>query len=106
MLGLPCPTSGGYSSVFVAELLMKFQAGYRRSRGHVPRGNMDSSSNDNAAPAYMLTNLVDATTTFQIVDIQRYMMESIPIILQPSGPSDACTSSPEGLFTGDSIRYM
>jgi hypothetical protein len=47
---------------------------------------MDSSSNDNAAPAYMLTNLVDATTTFQIVDIQRYMMESIPIILQPSGP--------------------
>jgi hypothetical protein len=33
------------------------------------------SRKDNAAPAYMLTNLVDVTTTFKVVDIHLYMME-------------------------------
>lgn len=51
--------------------------------------------NDNAAPAYMLTNLVDATRTLQIIDIHRYMMESIPIILQPSSTSDGLEISPQ-----------
>jgi hypothetical protein len=32
------------------------------------------SRNNNLAPAYMLTNLVDVTTTFKIVDIHLYMM--------------------------------
>jgi hypothetical protein len=55
-----------------------------------------SSSNEDAAPSYMLTNLVDATLAFQIVDIHQYMVESILMILQPSGPSDGMHILPGG----------
>jgi hypothetical protein len=63
----------------------------RRSYWHIPRvintvQDQGSSRNDNAALAYMLTNLVDATMAFQIVDIHHYMMESISVILQSFGP--------------------
>jgi hypothetical protein len=55
-----------------------------------------SSGNEDASSAYMLTNLVDATMAFRIIDIHQYMVESIPMILQPSGPSDGVHISPEG----------